>query len=793
MSAQRNAPCPCGSGKKYKHCCMPKDELLQMDARIQEAVDLGAEDMARELARQMFARGMAMIGNPEVRKVLMESAEGYVSLLHRAGETAAAVRVLEDMAAEIPERRAGWRQQAGLFLIRAGEGEAGLRQVEAGLREDEADPWLWAGLVRALLALHRAPAALDAVGRGLLAANWAPEPVRVRVGDVRAVLHELASEAHYLQADPEAAERSWQAALQFGSAASPVNVIRLWIAAGQPGRAERWLGSLPADEGGAYLRGLAVYGAGGADAARQYWGPLLRRPPQRWMYDEWWVEAQLLAGDRAAVAAYLDREGLDDAAAARFFRQVAGGERPAADPDPVRNWLARVCLDWREAPDPAELGPARELLGRLVRGDDTDPVAAARRAHRRHGDKLVAGLLAALDGPRGVERVLAEACLKALAGRAGVRSSLEQFVADPGRAPGARGTAHVILADQRGGPDLVGDPGLLEAAMHRQVEGMADLLQFQDYPLSNRSEFRGLPAGAAIAILEALPVPAHPAALAFFSWVARDGRSSVRAVAERRLRQGLAGATDAGHWLGLGHRLLLADNFAGAAPCLELAAHLLAPGDPLRDLALWQWAEALLQDGDVDGMRGALRRLTRESGESFWAEQAELLREGVRGARRRGGAVRLDTVGQMVARLARGPGQEHRAHTAMDVRDAYLSLADRPPPHLDQPAAWAAALLALATALDSWEGIGPLPRWARHLPPAVRAARAPEAAARAVAAEVWRVLDPPDNREWLAAALGLTEDPEDPDWDGEHADDPFGDDLTGAGRDDGGDEDGRTR
>ncbi|MDP6373446.1 MAG: SEC-C metal-binding domain-containing protein, partial [Vicinamibacterales bacterium] len=25
MSVERNAPCPCGSGKKYKKCCLSKD------------------------------------------------------------------------------------------------------------------------------------------------------------------------------------------------------------------------------------------------------------------------------------------------------------------------------------------------------------------------------------------------------------------------------------------------------------------------------------------------------------------------------------------------------------------------------------------------------------------------------------------------------------------------------------------------------------------------------------------------------------------------------------------------
>src|ERR1017187_10371194 len=30
MKAGRNDPCPCGSGKKYKKCCLPKDQLIPM-------------------------------------------------------------------------------------------------------------------------------------------------------------------------------------------------------------------------------------------------------------------------------------------------------------------------------------------------------------------------------------------------------------------------------------------------------------------------------------------------------------------------------------------------------------------------------------------------------------------------------------------------------------------------------------------------------------------------------------------------------------------------------------------
>ncbi len=33
----RNDPCHCGSGKKYKHCCMDKDEEADRAARAEQA------------------------------------------------------------------------------------------------------------------------------------------------------------------------------------------------------------------------------------------------------------------------------------------------------------------------------------------------------------------------------------------------------------------------------------------------------------------------------------------------------------------------------------------------------------------------------------------------------------------------------------------------------------------------------------------------------------------------------------------------------------------------------------
>lgn len=52
----RNEPCPCGSGRKYKQCCLPNDELLAAAARkaqaeVAAATDLPAEGVAAAAPR----------------------------------------------------------------------------------------------------------------------------------------------------------------------------------------------------------------------------------------------------------------------------------------------------------------------------------------------------------------------------------------------------------------------------------------------------------------------------------------------------------------------------------------------------------------------------------------------------------------------------------------------------------------------------------------------------------------------------------------------------------------------
>jgi SEC-C motif len=39
----RNQPCHCGSGRKYKHCCLEKDEARAGAARVKAATEAAAQ------------------------------------------------------------------------------------------------------------------------------------------------------------------------------------------------------------------------------------------------------------------------------------------------------------------------------------------------------------------------------------------------------------------------------------------------------------------------------------------------------------------------------------------------------------------------------------------------------------------------------------------------------------------------------------------------------------------------------------------------------------------------------
>ncbi len=50
----RNDPCPCGSGKKYKHCCLEKDQAAELAPAIAQRVALQAQKANQAAQRKDY-------------------------------------------------------------------------------------------------------------------------------------------------------------------------------------------------------------------------------------------------------------------------------------------------------------------------------------------------------------------------------------------------------------------------------------------------------------------------------------------------------------------------------------------------------------------------------------------------------------------------------------------------------------------------------------------------------------------------------------------------------------------
>jgi hypothetical protein len=50
----RNDPCPCGSGKKYKHCCLEKDRAAELVPAIAQRVALQAQKANQAAQRKDY-------------------------------------------------------------------------------------------------------------------------------------------------------------------------------------------------------------------------------------------------------------------------------------------------------------------------------------------------------------------------------------------------------------------------------------------------------------------------------------------------------------------------------------------------------------------------------------------------------------------------------------------------------------------------------------------------------------------------------------------------------------------
>lgn len=78
----RNDPCPCGSGKKYKKCCLPKEQQRSVAGRRKDDTDDFFEDLPAEpaaLRDENEAMGANTQSEPELENepVVYRTIRGY--------------------------------------------------------------------------------------------------------------------------------------------------------------------------------------------------------------------------------------------------------------------------------------------------------------------------------------------------------------------------------------------------------------------------------------------------------------------------------------------------------------------------------------------------------------------------------------------------------------------------------------------------------------------------------------------------------------------------------------------
>ena len=93
----RNDPCPCGSGKKYKHCCLEKDRAAELAPLAAKRAELQTQrEQHREQVKDYFEPV------PDEYQKLDDDSNAVVDLVH-AGKLDEAERAARELLVRYPE------------------------------------------------------------------------------------------------------------------------------------------------------------------------------------------------------------------------------------------------------------------------------------------------------------------------------------------------------------------------------------------------------------------------------------------------------------------------------------------------------------------------------------------------------------------------------------------------------------------------------------------------------------------------------------------------------------------
>ena len=140
----RNDPCHCGSGKKYKKCCLPKDEAAEQEELAKERLrrEERAEQQRTELrqARQKFFA--PLVGEEEEEDELTKASNAAVDLV-QAGRLEEAEAAARDLIERYPEVHDGWDRLGMMYEARGKNKQAAdcyRKAIEIIRRQPDYDP-----------------------------------------------------------------------------------------------------------------------------------------------------------------------------------------------------------------------------------------------------------------------------------------------------------------------------------------------------------------------------------------------------------------------------------------------------------------------------------------------------------------------------------------------------------------------------------------------------------------------------------------------------------------------------
>ncbi len=150
----RNDPCPCGSGNKYKKCCLTKHEAAERESQVEAEAKRAERAEARRLRvrelKAAFAARLAGVMDADEDE-LTTSSEAVVDLIYE-DKLDEAEQTARDLLARFPDVHDGW-DRLGMVLEARGENRPAAdcyRKVIAFIHErpDDYDPGFETMLVR---------------------------------------------------------------------------------------------------------------------------------------------------------------------------------------------------------------------------------------------------------------------------------------------------------------------------------------------------------------------------------------------------------------------------------------------------------------------------------------------------------------------------------------------------------------------------------------------------------------------------------------------------------------------